>query len=229
VQVYYHPELIFSHLESWRSPSRWTVALVLLLISQLGIRAAYAGPIYVVREAGGVIRFTNKSPGAGTNAKVFNGKKAAFSVVRRGAYFSPRARFRPLNSKELDPLITSAALRHKLDSELVRAVIHAESAFNPYAVSPKGALGLMQLMPDTARMLGVDRPFEAKDNIEGGTKYLSSLYYSFNGNVKLALAAYNAGPGAVERYKGIPPYSETIEYVDRVLELKKQYQAQSKE
>jgi soluble lytic murein transglycosylase-like protein len=121
--------------------------------------------------------------------------------------------------------IDRAASDHEVDPALVRAVIHAESAFNPYAVSPKGARGLMQLMPSTARMLGVGNSFSPESNIYGGTKYLAQLLRRF-GNETHAIAAYNAGEVPVNRYNGVPPYSETREYVRRVLRLKKQYSLQ---
>jgi soluble lytic murein transglycosylase-like protein len=121
--------------------------------------------------------------------------------------------------------IDSASALHEVDPALVRAVIHAESAFNPYAVSPKGAQGLMQLMPATARMLGVRNSFSPESNIQGGTKYLAQLLKRFR-NEAHAIAAYNAGEVPVTRYNGIPPYTETREYVRRVLKLKKQYSLQ---
>jgi len=114
-----------------------------------------------------------------------------------------------------DRLILSAARRQELPPALVKAVIAAESSFDPRAVSPKGAAGLMQLMPATADMLGVD-PLRAEENVNGGVRYLRSLVERF-GDVTHALAAYNAGPDSVERYGGIPPYPETRQYVRRVL------------
>ena len=115
-----------------------------------------------------------------------------------------------------DALIEQYAAEHKLNPVLVRAVIEAESAFNPRAVSHVGAMGLMQLMPGTARDLGVVNPFDPEDNIRGGTKYLRSLLDRFDDDVDLALAAYNAGPGAVEKYDGVPPYRETRNYVAKI-------------
>ncbi|WP_300497719.1 lytic transglycosylase domain-containing protein, partial [uncultured Methylophaga sp.] len=106
---------------------------------------------------------------------------------------------------------------------LVRAVIHAESAFNAKALSKKGAQGLMQLMPGTAKDLGVTNAFDVQQNIEGGVKYLAGLLNTFDGDIKLATAAYNAGPGAVKRFKGIPPYAETEVYVERVGILHQRY------
>ena len=107
--------------------------------------------------------------------------------------------------------------RQNLDVKLVLSVIAAESAFDPRAQSHKGAIGLMQLMPDTARDLGVDDPWDPESNIRGGTRYLRQMLDRFGQDLELALAAYNAGPGAVERNGGIPPYRETREYVQRVL------------
>src|SRR6185503_18666431 len=104
-----------------------------------------------------------------------------------------------------------------LDPKLVEAVIRVESAFDSRAVSGKGALGLMQLMPGTATELGVENAFDVEENLRGGTAYLRSLLDRFSGDVSLALAGYNAGPGAVEKYQGIPPYQETTDYVRRVL------------
>jgi soluble lytic murein transglycosylase-like protein len=112
--------------------------------------------------------------------------------------------------------IHAAAQRHQVDERLVTAVAWRESGFNPRAVSSKGARGTMQLMPGTARRLGVDAD-DPEGNIDGGTQYLSSMMRRFGGDQAKALAAYNAGPGAVERYGGVPPYAETKAYVDSIL------------
>jgi soluble lytic murein transglycosylase-like protein len=127
------------------------------------------------------------------------------------------------------PLIQKAADKYKVDYSLVKAVIKAESNFNHKAVSPKGAQGLMQLMPKTASTLQVKDSFEPESNIEGGVKYLSYLMNVYSGHLPLALAAYNAGEKAVAKYGGIPPYAETKGYVKRVMALYKQYSAEPKE
>lgn len=119
--------------------------------------------------------------------------------------------------------IDAAAKKYQVDPALVRAVIHAESAFKPGARSKKGALGLMQLMPDTARDMGVENALLPDDNIHGGVRYLAWLLEEHRGDTLLATAAYNAGPGAVKRHKGIPPYEETQIYVKRVKILHDRY------
>jgi soluble lytic murein transglycosylase-like protein len=115
-------------------------------------------------------------------------------------------------------LATAAARKHGLDPALVLAVVHVESAFRPQAVSPKGAQGLMQLMPFTAKEMGVEDAFDPEQNLDGGARYLRLLLARYKGDVTRALAAYNAGPGAVDRHRGVPPYRETRQYVRRVLD-----------
>jgi hypothetical protein len=122
--------------------------------------------------------------------------------------------------RPFDDLIVEHARRHDIRPDLVRAVVQVESAFNPFAVSPKGAQGLMQLMPGTARELGVVNPFDPEQNVRGGVAYLRHLLDRYGNDEQLALAAYNAGPGTVDRYgQAVPPYRETQKYVTKVSQI----------
>lgn len=118
---------------------------------------------------------------------------------------------------QLLSMISQVAKKHGVDEKLVKALIQQESGFNPKAVSHCGAKGLMQLMPSTAKTLGVSDPYNPVQNVEGGVKHLKWLLSKYNGNVILALAAYNAGSGAVDKYDGVPPYAETQNYVKKIL------------
>ena len=117
----------------------------------------------------------------------------------------------------VDDYIKAASEKHRIDRALIESVIHAESSFNPKAVSPKGAKGLMQLMPATAAELGVNNVFDPQANVDGGTRYLQQLLIKYNNNLAKALAAYNAGPHRVEQYQGVPPYRETHAYVAKII------------
>ena len=123
----------------------------------------------------------------------------------------------PAKPQTLNEVISTISDRHHIDADLVNSVIHAESGFNPRAVSPKGARGLMQLMPQTASRLGISNAFDPRSNVEGGTRYLSELLQRYNFDLIKALAAYNAGPQRVEQYRGVPPYYETRVYVAKIV------------
>ncbi len=123
----------------------------------------------------------------------------------------------PTRPATIGDMVSAASSRNRVDPDLVISVMHAESNFDPRAISPKGALGLMQLMPKTAAGLGVGNPMDPAANVEGGTRYLSELLALYNNDIIKALAAYNAGPERVDQYRGLPPYRETINYVSRIV------------
>ena len=167
------------------------------------------GDVFVFKDANGVMTFTNVPNHAGYHRVL---KENAGQTYLGSAI-----------SNSYEDLIRSIAGRHNLDTDLVRAVIRAESDFNSTARSNKGAMGLMQLMPDTARLHHVIDAFDPSDNVEGGVRHLKMLLERYQGNLELSLAAYNAGSGAVEKHGGIPPFAETREYVRRVLRFYDSY------
>jgi soluble lytic murein transglycosylase-like protein len=191
-----------------------TTALFILLISSSGISFA---DIYKYEDSEGVIHFTD----APTDRR--------FKIFMRDIEKDKRLRTNfglgriSRNPAEFDQIINSCATEFGVDKSLVKAVIHAESGYNPNAVSSKGAAGLMQLMPATAHDLKVADSFNPKDNIRGGVRYLKFLLNTFKGDVTLALAAYNAGLGKVAKHGGVPPYEETRNYVSKVLSYQKNY------
>jgi soluble lytic murein transglycosylase-like protein len=168
--------------------------------------------IYSWTDADGRFVVSNVAPGA--NPGIASYQVPRSDTVRATEYVAPeRSRF-------FDDLIDTYAERSGIRSDLVRAVIQVESAFNPHAVSNKGAMGLMQLMPATARQFGVRNAFDPDENVRGGVAYLRQLLDRYDGDERLALAAYNAGPGAVDRHgQTVPPFRETREYVSRVNRL----------
>ncbi len=157
-----------------------------------------------------------------TNGAVMRAARTAASEVT--SYLDGKAQShqilnRPFTQQEIDAAIDQAAARHNVDPSLVRSVVKVESNFNPNAVSRKGAMGLMQLMPSTARSLNVANPFDPAQNVDAGVRHLRKLLDSYGGNVRLSLAAYNAGARAVARSAGVPHFKETQEYVRRITNL----------
>ncbi len=189
--------------------------------------ALAGGNIYKYVEKDGTIVYTNVAPSGSKAAKA----RRVEGEFRPAPLPSAPARV-SLSSKQkatqYDDYIEGAAVRYRIPAALVRAVMHAESAFDPQAVSPVGASGLMQLMPPTAQEMYVKDIFDPKDNIEGGVRYLRVLANEFDGDMVKMVAGYNAGPEAVKKYKGqVPPYAETQAYVRKVLSLYFQYKTQS--
>jgi soluble lytic murein transglycosylase len=180
------------------------------LVSLLLLPVLATADVFMFRDPNGVIHFTN-APNHGGFRR----------VLREGGV----ARTRLPGSDDYEEVIRAASDRHSVDADLVRAVIKAESDFNSNARSSKGAMGLMQLMPDTARLYNVLNAYDPVDNIEGGVRHLRMLLERFRGDLRLSLAAYNAGSGAVEKFGGIPPYAETREYVQRVLRFYDSFRA----
>jgi soluble lytic murein transglycosylase-like protein len=192
------------------------------LVAALLVPAGASAELYQWTDARGVVHFTDvqktaryqkvayAAPSDGLRVFAPSTSRSRLVLRRTGRPIWPR------NDESFDPLIRTASRTHGVPAALVKAVIAAESSFDASAVSPKGAMGLMQLMPGTARDLGVDDAFHSEQNVQGGTRYLRELYDRY-GDWLRTLAAYNAGPEAVDRYDGVPPYSETREYVKRVL------------
>lgn len=226
----------------------------ILLLSLLLTGKSVANDIKQVRNSDGVVEFSNadvdvrKPTSINSNKTIiykslsndgesfsFSDKKPLngdFEVLAYECYAcNPTSKINwhtiSLNTADYADTVRTMAKKYNIDAALVRAVIHAESAFNAKALSKKGAQGLMQLMPGTAKDLGVTNAFDIQQNIEGGVKYLAGLLDTFNGDIKLATAAYNSGPGAVKRYKGIPPFAETEVYVERVGILHQRYRQES--
>jgi len=173
--------------------------ITLLLLAGIAVHA----DIYRYIDENGVMHFTNTPTSSTQNFKLF---------LREKPKVNPR-----YSTKKYDDIIANASQQYDVSFPLLKAIIKAESDFDPRAVSKKGAKGLMQIMPDNFKLLGIKDPFDPSQNIHAGARYFKQMYDRFKGKLSLSLAAYNAGPKAVDRYKTIPPYEETEEYVRRVL------------
>lgn len=180
-----------------------------IVVAFFALPLAASADVYVYKDQNGVLNFTNSPTHAG------------FRRVLREPANSGRTGASPVMS--YDSLIQTASGRYSIDADLIRAVIKTESDFNPAARSHKGAMGLMQLMPDTARLHNVANAYDPGENVDAGARHLRMLLDRYQGNVELSLAAYNAGSGAVEKHGGIPPFMETREYVRRVLHFYDRY------
>lgn len=185
------------------------MVIPLIIAALLISSSTVSGEIFKYQSDDGVAYFTNASVGGKDRPLV---KDAKSSVVK----INPK-QYAALTRSFFHDLAEEKAREHNIDPELVKAVIKAESNWNPVAVSRKGARGLMQLMPSTAADLGVLNSFNPEENIDGGIRYLKYLLERFNGNLMLALAAYNAGPNLVDRIKSVPAIPETVSYVRRII------------
>ena len=178
------------------------------------------GAVYKVARSNGITEYTNVRPAGSPYQLLFTYIATCYACSLHSAInFATTA----LNLEAYRQEIATAAAEFGVDPALLRAVMHAESAFNPNAISNAGAQGLMQLMPATAADVGVTNPFDISQNIRGGARYLGLLLQQFKGDERLATAAYNAGPQNVQKYSGIPPFDETRVYVERVATLRKRY------
>ena len=194
-----------------------------MMVLALGLTGSARADIYECVGADGSTHYTNSRPPGGRCRVAVRGqsrratRNASASGASQASRGSSRGAVDPTRHQRYDAFIREAAALYQLPEPFIRAVMKVESDFNPRVVSHAGAMGLMQLMPRTAAAMGVRDPFDPRQNILGGTRFLRVLANKFNGDLVLTVAAYNAGEGAVMRYRGVPPYTETRRYVRRVL------------
>jgi soluble lytic murein transglycosylase-like protein len=189
---------------SGRESKIFKIVFLGTLFSLITAFSSVHADIYMYIDENGVMHFTNAPTSNEHEYKVYIKERTS---VSKNFYAT----------KKYDHFISDAAEQTGVDSRLLKAMIKAESDFDPRAISRKGAMGLMQIMPENFKMLELENPFDPWENIKAGARYFQQLYKRFNGQLALSLAAYNAGPTAVDQYKSIPPYQETEEYVRRVL------------
>jgi soluble lytic murein transglycosylase-like protein len=201
------PVSYYRSLHNRKQVSLFTLLILVFLFIVISPLESY-GDIYKYRDKNGVMHFTNIR-----------------SDVRYTLYIKEARENPDAFITKYDIIIKAASEKFNMEPSLVKAVIKAESGFNHTAVSSKGAQGLMQLMPGTAEDMEVDDPYNPEKNIFGGTKYLSKMMERYNNDVKLALAAYNAGPDNVDEYKDVPPFKETKTFIERVMKYYDQYKA----
>ena len=211
----------------WINSTR--VLLIASCFTSILPNVSQAGNLYVYRDTAGSALLTNKK----VSTTGYRQEKVTYykdtNVHAYNNWGNSESSVLPSFSKSkdaYDAIIRSAAQQYGVSEGLIKAIMHTESSFNVNARSPVGAQGLMQLMPATARRFGVTNAFDARQNIHGGVQYLAWLLKRFKGDLTLASAGYNAGEGAVDKYKGVPPYSETRRYVERVRVLADRYRGQ---
>ena len=199
----------------------WIKAACMMFVC-VASQATNADKTYVYKEADGTVWYSNVAPASQDSTRfqlvAVKGRSTATSSCH--GMTTEKLNHRAVS---YDSTIQKFSREFKVDSKLVKAVVRNESCFDKMAVSRAGAQGLMQLMPPTARSLGVDDAFNAEQNLRGGIKYLSELINRYDNNLALALAAYNAGPGTVEKFNGVPPYAETERYVENVMKSYRTY------
>jgi len=191
--------------------ARYLISFAVLFWTTIAFAPSVFADVYMYTDKNGVLTFTNVPTHAG------------YRRVLRSAGGSPSLRN---TNGSYEDLIVTASGRHSVDADLIRAVIKTESDFNAAARSHRGAMGLMQLMPDTARLHNVSDAYNPVENVDGGVRHLRMLLDRYQNNLELSLAAYNAGSAAVEKYRGIPPFAETKEYVRRVLRFYDSYRGE---